>query len=189
MCIQLLATALGAGAAVAGATQTPSGDAASDRSTAGTIDAAATAADALGSVAMSAARARLAQAEARGERAAARARAERIRRQGDIARAESRAQVGAMGVRLTSDSVLEAERSLERAISTDAAIALVNGETRAAGLQARAEYERTAAANTLIGGGADALGRWRRSRSAAQQASAQFNPVGDGFSSDPYAGP
>lgn len=190
MCVQLLATALGTGASIAGALTSPTGDPAADRSTAGNLEAAATAADALGALAMASTRARLARAEAQGERASAAQRAARVRRQGEFARGESRAQTGAMGVRLTSDSILEAERSLERAISTDAAIALATGETRAAGLNMQADYTQAAGMNTLLAGAAEAAGRWRRSRSAVtQQRAPQFNPVGDGFTSDPYAGP
>lgn len=190
MCVQLLATALGTGASVAGALSSPTGNPAADRRTAGNLEAAATAADTLGALAMSSTRARLARAEARGERATAAQRASRIRRQGDFQMGENRAQVGAMGVRLTSDSILEAERSLDRAISTDAAIALANGENRAAGLSMQAAFTEAAGLNTLLAGAADAAGRWRRSRSAVtQQRAPQFNPVGDGFTSDPYAGP
>lgn len=189
MCVQLLTTALSAGANIYGATQSPTGNAAQDTATAGNIQALASGADALGDLAMGSARARMARSQAAGERAMGEQRASRIRRQGAMQIAEGRSQVVGSGVKLTSSSALEAERSLVQAIEQDAGVAILTGQGRANSLQAAGDQYQLAGLNSAISGGADAFGKWRRSRPMPQTRSVQYNPVGDGFVTDPQAGP
>lgn len=190
MCVPLLSAALSAGANIYGATADTTGmTGAETTAMAGNVQAIAGAADAIGNLAMAQTRARLARMEAAGEAATGAQRADRIRRQGRLAVGEARAAAVGSGVKLTGDSVMEAERELMRRAEQDAGVAILTGANRARSLNMSADYMEQAGTASLLASGAEAFGNWRRTRPMPVTTRRPYNPGGDGFVSDPYAGP
>jgi hypothetical protein len=109
-------------------------------------------------------RARMLRAEAAGERASAAQRAERIRKAGARELGQSRAGAAASGVKLTSESVLEAERQLTQNVEQDALLTILSGNNRARVGELSADYVQAGAINSAISGMADGYGKWKRSR-------------------------
>lgn len=163
MCVQLLATALGAAGAYS-ASQTGTATPADSAQTGATLQATAQGMTILGDLAAGATRARMARAEAAGERAAGVQRADRIRKAGARELGQSRSGAVASGVKLSSESVLEAERQLTTNVEQDAMMAILSGNNRARTSELSADYIQSATLNSALSGTAEAYGKWKRSR-------------------------
>lgn len=163
MCVQLLATAIGAAGTYSAA---QSGDATpqAQAQTGATMQATGMALGALGDLAAGTMRARMARADAAGDRAAGQQRADRIRKAGARELGQSRAGAVASGVKLSSESVLEAERSLRQNVEQDAMMAILTGNNRARSSEVSADFIEAGTLNSTISGLGEAYGKWKRSR-------------------------
>lgn len=161
MCIPLVSTVISAGANVYGAMQQPTGNAAADLAQGQKLQLIGGIAEGFGDLAAAMARAQALKIDAASEVASAAQRASRIRRAGALAVGESRATVAGSGVKLTSDSALEAERELIRQIEQDAGVAILNGGNRARQLEMQADYLKSAGYASLIH---DTASNWRRTK-------------------------
>lgn len=152
MCMSLLSMAQMAGPAVEAG---------------GTMQAIAGGANALGDLAAGVTRARMNRADAKAEIAAGAAKALRIRAAGERELGTARAQASASGVKVTSGSVLEAERAIVRGVEIDAGVAMLNAERRADSLRQSADYYQADGLNSAVDGLTGAVNKWRGTRRKA----------------------
>ncbi len=120
--------------------------------------------DAIGDLAAGVTRARMARADARAEKAYGQAKAGRIREAGERELGQARGAASASGVKLTSGSVLEAERSITHNVEQDALSAIVTGRNRASALNASAGYYQRAGVMSAMDSIGTGLNAWKRTR-------------------------
>lgn len=120
--------------------------------------------NALGDLAAGVTRARMSRADARAEEALGQVRAGRIRTAGERELGEARAAASASGVKLSSGSVMEAERSIVRNVEQDALSAIVTGQNRAASLRASAGYYQQAGVLSALDEIGTGVNTWKRTR-------------------------
>lgn len=130
----------------------------------GNLQAGAQVFNALGDLAMGRARMKMAAADAAGVRVAGETAAKRIRRAAGKETGASRAGAVASGVKVTSGSVLEADRDIQRYSEQDALSAILSGENQAAGINASGRNYMRAGINSAADSLVDAATTWKRTR-------------------------
>lgn len=117
---------------------------------------------AAGEVAAGSAQRALAESDARMVEIATRQRMRAVERQRAQALGEARGAASVSGVSVSSDSVVEAEREIQRAASQDSLVTLINGQNEAAQLRIRGRMAQAEAWARLAGDTSNfSSSRWR----------------------------
>lgn len=139
----------------------------------------------LGEMAAGSTRSALLRADAAGVRALGEARARRIRAAGQQAVGEVRAQAAASGVKVSGESVLDAERQAVRLSEQDAAMAVLTGKNQARGNEMSARLYRAASMQSALDELSFGVSKWQLSKYAIEQQAAmsRFDDVNQDFGS------